>query len=148
MGVKEVLTSVGWVGGKLNNLLEAGEPLFTFAHLTYLILSCTILPRSKYWLGVVWMLNIRRSNIEIIADMLRVGNNGNGAGKTEIMYSANMSYAQIQKYLAFLMDQDLINKIQVGNPSIKYHVTDKGTKLLQSIDDIMEMLGLEEGIDF
>ena len=37
------------------------------------------------------MLNVRRSNIEIIADMLRVGNNGNGAGKTEIMYSANMS---------------------------------------------------------
>ena len=94
------------------------------------------------------MLNVRRSNIEIIADMLRVGNNGNGAGKTEIMYSANMSYAQIQKYLAFLMDQGLINKIQVGNPSIKYHVTDKGNKLLEHIDNIMEMLGLEEGIDF
>ena len=40
-------------------------------------------------------MNKRRSNIEIIADMLRVGENG--AGKTEIMYSANMSYAQIQK---------------------------------------------------
>jgi len=91
-------------------------------------------------------MNRRRSNIEIIADMLRVGENG--AGKTEIMYSANMSYAQIQKYLAFLMDQGLINKIQVGNPSIKYHVTDKGNKLLGHIDNIMEMLGLEEGIDF
>ena len=91
-------------------------------------------------------MNRRRSNIEIIADMLKVGENG--AGKTEIMYSANMSYAQIQKYLAFLMDQDLINKVQVGNPSIKYHVTDKGNKLLGHIDNIMEMLGLEEGIDF
>jgi predicted transcriptional regulator len=80
--------------------------------------------------------------------MLRVGNNGNGVGKTEIMYSANMSYAQIQKYLAFLMDQGLINKVQVGNPSIKYQVTDKGNKLLKHIDNIMEMLGLEEGIDF
>jgi len=30
-------------------------------------------------------MNRRRSNIEIIADMLRVGENG--AGKTEIMYS-------------------------------------------------------------
>jgi predicted transcriptional regulator len=92
------------------------------------------------------MLNTRRSNIEIIADMLRVGNNGNGAGKTEIMYSANMSYAQIQKYLAFLMAQGLISKVQVGNPSIKYQVTDKGNKLLKNIDDIMEMLGLEEAI--
>ena len=88
------------------------------------------------------MLNHRRSNIEIIADMLRVGENG--AGKTEIMYSANMSYAQIQKYLAFLMNQDLINKVEVGNPKIKYQVTNKGLKLLRSIDNIREMLGLED----
>ena len=92
------------------------------------------------------MLNHRRSNIEIIANMLKVGENG--AGKTEIMYSANMSYAQIQKYLAFLMSQDLINKVEVGNPSIKYHVTDKGSKLLRSINDIMEMLGLEDDGEF
>jgi len=39
-------------------------------------------------------MNRRRSNVEIIADMLKVGENG--AGKTEIMYSANMSYTQIQ----------------------------------------------------
>ncbi|MDH5364116.1 MAG: winged helix-turn-helix domain-containing protein [Dehalococcoidia bacterium] len=88
------------------------------------------------------MINHRRSNIQIIANMLRVGENG--AGKTEIMYSANMSYAQIQKYLAFMMSQDLINKVEVGNPSIKYQVTDKGLKLLKSINDIMEMLGLED----
>ena len=44
----------------------------------------------------------RRSNIEIIADMLRVGENG--AGKTEIMYSANMSYSQIQRYLDYLVN--------------------------------------------
>jgi len=94
------------------------------------------------------MINTRRSNIEIIADMLRVGTSGSGAGKTEIMYSANMSYAQIQKYLAFLMEQGLISKVQVGNPSIKYQVTDKGSRLLKNIDDIMEMLGMEEGIDF
>ena len=92
------------------------------------------------------MINHRRSNVEIIADMLRVGENG--AGKTEIMYSANMSYAQIQKYLAFLMNKDLINKVEVGNPSIKYHVTDKGLKLLTSINNIMEMLGLEEDTEF
>ena len=88
------------------------------------------------------MINHRRSNVQIIANMLRVGENG--AGKTEIMYSANMSYAQIQKYLAFMMSQDLINKVEVGNPSIKYQVTDKGLKLLKSINDIMEMLGLED----
>jgi len=91
-------------------------------------------------------LNHRRSNIEIIAEMLRVGENG--AGKTEIMYSANMSYAQIQKYLGFLMSQNLINKVEVGNPSIKYQVTDKGSKLLESINSIMEILGMEDDGEF
>ena len=88
----------------------------------------------------------RRSNIEIIADMLRVGENG--AGKTEIMYSANMSYAQIQKYLGFLMSQGFIDKVEVGNPVVTYQVTDKGFKLLRSIDNIMEMLGLKDDSRF
>ena len=101
---------------------------------------------SKYWLGVGMMINHRRSNIEIIADMLKVGENG--AGKTEIMYSANMSYAQIQKYLGFLMSQGFIHKVEVGNPVVTYQVTDKGLKLLRSINNIMEMLGLEEDTEF
>jgi len=91
------------------------------------------------------MLNVRRSNIEIIADMLRVGNNGNGAGKTEIMYSANMSYAQIQKYLGFLLSHGFINKVKVGNPSVTYQVTDKGGELLKNINYIIEVLEFRNG---
>jgi len=87
-------------------------------------------------------LNQRRSDIEIIADMLKVGENG--AGKTEIMYSANMSYRQIQKYLGFLMGQGLIDKMKMGNPSVTYQVTDNGLKLLQLISSIKEMLGLDD----
>jgi len=84
-------------------------------------------------------MNNRRSNIEIIADMLRVGENG--AGKTEIMYSANMSYSQLQKYLGFLMSQGFIDKVEVGNPVVTYQVTELGSKLLNSIDGVIEMLG-------
>ena len=81
----------------------------------------------------------RRSNIEIIADMLRVGENG--AGKTEIMYSANMSYSQIQKYLDYLVSQGFINRVNMDNTMVAYQVTDSGLKLLKAIDTIMEMLG-------
>ena len=88
-------------------------------------------------------INHRRSNIEIIADMLKVGENG--AGKTEIMYSANMSYSQIQKYLAFLLSHGFINKVVVGNPVVTYQVTDKGLGLLRNIDSIMEVLGFRDG---
>jgi predicted transcriptional regulator len=74
--------------------------------------------------------------------MLTVGENG--AGKTEIMYSANMSYSQIQKYLGYLVAQGFIDKIKMGNPSVTYRVTDSGLKLLELINTLKEMLGLDE----
>ncbi len=88
-------------------------------------------------------MNRRRSNIEIIADMLRIGEAG--AGKTEIMYSANMSYAQIQKYLGFLLSRGFINKVEVGNPVVTYQVTEKGVELLRNIESIMEILEFRNG---
>jgi len=88
------------------------------------------------------MLNIdrRRSSIEVIADMLRLGE----AGKTEIMYSANMSYFQLQKYLNFMLELRLIDKVTVGNPVVTYRVTRKGLRLLKSIDGILEILESRE----
>ena len=83
-------------------------------------------------------MNNRRSNIEVIGDMLRLGE----AGKTEIMYSANMSYFQLQKYLQFLTQRGLIDKVMVGNPKITYKVTKRGLRLLKNIDNILEMLEL------
>jgi len=91
-------------------------------------------------------VNQRRSNIEIIADMLKVGENG--AGKTRIMYGANLSYSQIQKYLGFLVSQGFIDKIEVGNPAVTYKVTDSGLKLLNTINSIKEMLGLDDDDGF
>jgi predicted transcriptional regulator len=87
-------------------------------------------------------VNRRRSDIEIISDMLEVGENG--AGKTQIMYGANMSYSQIQKYLGFLMGHGFIDKMKMGNPSVTYQVTDSGLKLLELISNLKEMLGLDE----
>jgi predicted transcriptional regulator len=80
----------------------------------------------------------RRSNIEIIADMLRVGENG--AGKTEIMYTANMSYSQIQRYLQYLVAQGFITKVKIDNTLVAYQVTQTGLKLLKAIDTLMTML--------
>jgi predicted transcriptional regulator len=82
----------------------------------------------------------RRSSIEVIADMLRLGE----AGKTEIMYSANMSYFQLKKYLKFLLDRGLISEVTLGNPSVSYRVNPEGLKLLRDIDKILETLGLRE----
>ena len=85
-------------------------------------------------------LERRRTSIEVIADMLRLGE----AGKTEMMYSANMSYFQLQKYLKFMLQLGLIDEIHVGNPSITYRVTKKGLSLLNNIDGILEVLQFRE----
>ena len=84
----------------------------------------------------------RRSNIEIIAEMLRIGEKG--AGKTEIMYSANMSYTQIQKYLGYLLTHGFIDRIEIGNPVVTYQVTEKGLGLLRNIEGIMTALDFED----
>jgi predicted transcriptional regulator len=70
--------------------------------------------------------------------MLRVGENG--AGKTEIMYTANMSYHQIQKYLNYLVNQGFIYKVNMDNTMVAYRVTESGFKLLKAIDTLMNML--------
>jgi predicted transcriptional regulator len=85
-------------------------------------------------------LDRRRSSIEIIADMLRLGE----AGKTEMMYSVNMSYFQLQKYLNFLLERGLIDKVKLGNPSVTYRVTTKGLDLLRSIDAVLTTLELRD----
>ena len=90
-------------------------------------------------------MNRRRSNIEIIGDMLRVGENG--VGKTEIMYSVNMSYRQLQKYLGFLISHGFINRLKMGNPSVTYQVTESGLSLRKSIETVLEVLELDDMAD-
>ena len=88
-------------------------------------------------------MNNRRSNIEVIADILRLGQ----AGKTEIMYSANMSYRQLQKYLEFLVTNGFIDVMKVGNPITVYKVNERGLRLLKAIESLLEMLPLrDEGL--
>ena len=86
-------------------------------------------------------MNNRRSNIEVMADILRQGQ----AGKTEIMYNANMSYRQLQKYLEFLVTNGFIDVTKVGNPVAVYKVNERGLKLLKTIESLLEMLALRDG---
>ena len=44
----------------------------------------------------------RRDHLDIIAEMLEVARDG--ALKTKIMYEANLSFAQLNEYLSFLLE--------------------------------------------
>ena len=67
--------------------------------------------------------------MEILADVLDVAHKG--ALKTHIMYKANLSHRQLEKYLGLLMDNAMIVKVEHPESGILYHVTEKGTKFLE-----------------
>ena len=88
-------------------------------------------------------LERRRSSIEAIGDILRLGE----AGKTEIMYTVHMSHSQLQKYLNLLLRLKLVNKTIGANQIVTYRITPKGFTLLRNIDNMLEILEEKEPIN-
>ena len=60
----------------------------------------------------------KKSRIEVMADIPRLGE----AGKMEIMFEANLSYIQLQKYLRQLTEGGFLTRIVVPNPGVKFRI--------------------------
>lgn len=88
-------------------------------------------------------LGIRRSSIEIIADILRLLRLGE-TGKTEIMYTCNLSYNLTQKYIIKMLELGLLDQLGQDTPLVTFRITRKGLHLLTAIENMQEMLHLEE----
>ncbi|RLC72354.1 MAG: hypothetical protein DRI26_03160 [Chloroflexi bacterium] len=86
----------------------------------------------------------RRTNIQIIAEILRLARTE--VGKTRIMYSVNMSHAQLGKYISFLLRRGFLELLE-GGGSVKYRTTGKGRELLKDIDKMAVVLGFEPDSD-
>ena len=71
-------------------------------------------------------VGVRRSDLEIIRDVLRIEQ----GGITHVRFRANLSYVQIQKYLAFMEQLELVELERRDTQVIKFQVTDKGRKIL------------------
>ena len=83
------------------------------------------------------MVNNRRSEFEIIAEILSLSESG--AKSTEILYKGYMSYTQLKQYLPYLIEKEILREtiIKNGNGSSKmYYTTDKGKELLVDINKI------------
>jgi predicted transcriptional regulator len=59
------------------------------------------------------------------------------------MYRVNMSYAQLQRYLALLLERGLLETVGDEVAMLRYRPTEKGRELLQRIEQVTEMLGME-----
>jgi predicted transcriptional regulator len=87
------------------------------------------------------LVNNRHSSIEIINKIVSVSRNG--ARKTEILYQSNLSYNQLQSYLGFLKDKEILKEEYVrdnGNSHTLYFPTDKGLVFLEDIKKVLEYL--------
>ena len=83
------------------------------------------------------VINIRRSEIEIVRDILTLTKKG--AKKTQILYQTNLSYTQLNDYLSFLLEKKFVETHEIKFFTI-YKITDKGLKLLDSINEVIKYL--------
>jgi predicted transcriptional regulator len=76
-----------------------------------------------------------RSRTEIVDNILDASNGR--TAKTKIMYSAFLSYKQLNKYLSILIENNLIDYLD-GTKTFK--TTEKGLNLLKIHDEMAELL--------
>ncbi|MFC1919811.1 winged helix-turn-helix domain-containing protein [Chloroflexota bacterium] len=88
----------------------------------------------------------KRSHIEIIGEILNLGK----TGKTHMMYSVNMSHAQMERYLDYLLSEGFLEPVDRnvgshGNAKGRnlYQPTEEGKNLLESIRSIGDVLNLQ-----
>jgi len=83
----------------------------------------------------------RRDKLCIIAEILEIAKEG--TLKTQIMYKANLSFAQLTEYLKFMLKIKLIQKLNHQGKDV-YIATDKGLDFLQRQCELTELLKTEE----
>ena len=89
------------------------------------------------------MVNNRRSEIEIMDVILRLSSSG--AKKTELLYQGNLSYFQLQGYLSFLMEKEILEETEIknnGSSTKCYRTTEKGHLFLQDVKKVLAHLDL------
>ena len=83
----------------------------------------------------------RRDKLCIIAEVLEIAKEG--TLKTQIMYKANLSFAQLNEYLKFMLKIKLIEKLTNKGKEV-YVATEKGLDFLQRQCELTELLKTDE----
>jgi predicted transcriptional regulator len=81
----------------------------------------------------------RRNELEIIRDIL-----GMNSGRTTLLrHSVNLSHAQMRKYLDFLEKAGLITLVRQGSRTSVFQATAKGKKVLDQINRLFSLMGMD-----
>ena len=79
----------------------------------------------------------RRDRLTIMAQILNIAREG--TLKTQIMYRANLSFAQLNEYLSLLQEVKLL-KVNTEDGRTMYKTTPKGVKYLENFAEIKDLL--------
>ncbi len=91
--------------------------------------------------SVIELPSKRRDKLCIIAEILEIAKEG--TLKTQIMYKANLSFAQLNDYLSFMLKINLIQKLKSKGKEV-YIATEKGLDFLQRQCELNELLKGDE----
>ncbi len=83
----------------------------------------------------------RRDKLQIMAEVLEIA--AEGALKTQIMYRANLSFTQLNSYLEFMQEIEVLQKIKDNSKDI-YKSTKKGIDFLERYREIAELIKDED----
>jgi predicted transcriptional regulator len=84
----------------------------------------------------------RRDKLSIISEILDIAKGG--TLKTQIMYKANLSFAQLNEYIEYMLKTRLLEKLDVNGKEV-YVATDKGVDFIQKHAELTIMLDEEHG---
>jgi predicted transcriptional regulator len=79
----------------------------------------------------------RRQRLELLAVMLEAARDG--VNKTQIMYVAGLSFAQLTEYLSFLVRMGLLEASK-GSERLIYKTTVKGKLYVKAYEEIKHLL--------
>ncbi len=79
----------------------------------------------------------RRDRFNIMAEIIETAKDGQL--KTRIMYSANLSFSQVNHYLSFLIKMGLL-RVHVENGKHLYETTAKGSRYIEEFREMSNLL--------
>jgi predicted transcriptional regulator len=89
-----------------------------------------------------------RSRVEILYDIIDASRTT--AKKTHLMYRSNLSFKQLDMYLHFLLQRELVEeRLDVEDASKSYAITPKGMEFLSLFESLQDLMGVkpQEAVD-
>ena len=76
----------------------------------------------------------RRDKMKIIEDILKAADDPMGAKKTHLVYGANLNFNRLEKYLALLLEKELLEKRE--EPEVRYYLSMKGRDFMKQVKQL------------